>query len=363
MSYAVACLSAAVIAGFVLAVFAALGAFVDKFAAVLWPLALAVAASFVLEPAVAWVSRRLHVNKTVSCAIIGAVVCVLLAAVLYFAVPKICGELAAMAGAFADFLRSPAFAGSDTADYLHKLVETAKRAVVEHSGNGALLGAARSAIGAAGSATGGVVSFFAVLAAYAVTPIYLYYILSGNFDFFAFLERKLAFVNAGVRADILFFARTFADIMTSFFRGQILVAFCTGLVMGFGLMLCGVKFGFVLGFAAGLVNVIPYLGTIAGLSAVLPTAFFQTGGGLWLACLALCVFVLAQMFEAYFLTPKIMGNRTGLHPAVIIFSVFFWGVALNGILGMFLAVPLTAFFVAAWGRLECKLYKKEDGTR
>ena len=45
-----------------------------------------------------------------------------------------------------------------------------------------------------------------------------------------------------------------------------------------------------------------------------------------------------------------MGGRTGLHPTVIIFSVFFWGIALNGILGMILAIPLTAFLASLWAR-------------
>ena len=57
------------------------------------------------------------------------------------------------------------------------------------------------------------------------------------------------------------------------------------------------------------------------------------------------------MMAGYLLTPKIMGDRTGLHPTVIIFSVFFWGIALGGIQGMILAIPLTAFIVALWQRI------------
>lgn len=68
------------------------------------------------------------------------------------------------------------------------------------------------------------------------------------------------------------------------------------------------------------------------------------------AALALCVFAAVQMLDGYFLTPRIMGGRTGLHPAVIIFSVFFWGIALDGILGMVLAIPLTAFAAVLWSR-------------
>ena len=55
-----------------------------------------------------------------------------------------------------------------------------------------------------------------------------------------------------------------------------------------------------------------------------------------------------QTIEGWFLTPKIMGERTGLHPVTIIVAIFFWGTAFDGILGMLLAIPLTAFFVTAW---------------
>ena len=67
---------------------------------------------------------------------------------------------------------------------------------------------------------------------------------------------------------------------------------------------------------------------------------------------------LSQAIEGYFLTPKIMGDRTGLHPVVIIVAIFFWGSALGGIAGMILAIPLTAFLVVFW-RLAQEKYVRE----
>ncbi len=72
----------------------------------------------------------------------------------------------------------------------------------------------------------------------------------------------------------------------------------------------------------------------------------------------LAVFAAVQLVEGYLLTPKIMGDRTGLHPMVIIVAVFFWGTALNGIMGMILAIPLTAFLVVFW-RLAREKYVHE----
>ena len=80
----------------------------------------------------------------------------------------------------------------------------------------------------------------------------------------------------------------------------------------------------------------------------LPLAWFQAGGGLGTLVGVLVVFAIVQLIEGYVLTPKIMGDRTGLHPVAIIVAVFFWGSALQGILGMILAIPLTAFLVVFW---------------
>jgi predicted PurR-regulated permease PerM len=70
------------------------------------------------------------------------------------------------------------------------------------------------------------------------------------------------------------------------------------------------------------------------------------------------VFSAVQAIEAYLLTPRIMGDRTGLHPMAVILAIFFWGIALDGILGMILAIPLTAFLVVAW-RLARERYIRE----
>ena len=74
----------------------------------------------------------------------------------------------------------------------------------------------------------------------------------------------------------------------------------------------------------------------------------------------LCVFVGVELFVGFFLSRKLMGGKTGLHPTVIIFSVFFWGIALDGILGMILAIPLTAFIAAAYARLFKEGQNSED---
>ena len=117
------------------------------------------------------------------------------------------------------------------------------------------LGYAGNFFKTAASATGGAVAFASFAAAFAVAPIYLYYMLTSRFDFFAFLENNIGFMSPKMKEDAMFFARRFASIMSAFFRGQMTIAFIMGVLIGLGLTLVGVKFGFLLGFmilSAGL---------------------------------------------------------------------------------------------------------------
>jgi predicted PurR-regulated permease PerM len=159
-----------------------------------------------------------------------------------------------------------------------------------------------------------------------------------------------------VRADIVFLIREFVIIIESFFRGQMLIGFILGVLLSIGFTLVGLKFGLLIGLVLGALNIVPYLGTIIGLATVVPLAFFQPGGGWPLLGLVLLVKTIVQLIESWVITPKVMGERTGLHPVTIIVAIFFWGTAFGGVLGMLLAIPLTAFFVTAWRLAKQKYF-------
>lgn len=361
---AILCVSICAIGGFAIAVFKILGAFLDKFGAVIWPLALAVILSFILKPAVDFMADRLRVGRTAACWIMMAFLVVVITGGLVAVLPAFISEICAFAASLPDLFSKVSARIVEHFPQLKDIIAEKTAALKDIALKNLSLETVSGYMGnffkTAASATGGAVSFASFLAAFAVAPIYLYYMLTSRFDFFEFLENNIEFMSPKMKADAIFFARRFASIMSAFFRGQVLIAFIMGVLIGLGLTVVGVRFGFLLGFIAGMLNIIPYFGTIVGLGTILPTAFFQPGGGLITAALALCVFVAVQMLEGYFLTPKIMGGKTGLHPTVIIFSVFFWGIALDGILGMILAIPLTAFIAAAYARLFKEGQNSED---
>jgi predicted PurR-regulated permease PerM len=190
------------------------------------------------------------------------------------------------------------------------------------------------------------------LFAWAVFPIYLaFFLMAKPFEpkqvgeFMPFLKKK-------TKEDMIYLFEQFIDILLTFFRGQIIIALAQGVLFAIGFAVVGLPYGIVIGMALGLLNIIPYLGSIAGLGVAIPLAYFGDEGSILRVVLVLIVFSAVQAIEGYLLTPKIMGNRTGLHPALIIFAIFFWGVALGGILGMMLAIPLTAFAVVFWRLLK-----------
>jgi predicted PurR-regulated permease PerM len=115
-----------------------------------------------------------------------------------------------------------------------------------------------------------------------------------------------------------------------------------------------------LGLLFGLLNVVPFLGSVVGVVTTLMVAYLQPAGILEsgeMTVLYGCgaTFLLVQFLESYWLSPKVMGDRTGLHPVAIIASVFFWGIVFGGVLGMILGIPLTAFLIILW-RLMKKKY-------
>jgi predicted PurR-regulated permease PerM len=195
-----------------------------------------------------------------------------------------------------------------------------------------------------------------------VVPIYLIFFLMSRGHPSARLPDHLPFLSASVRHDVVFLVTEFIAIVVSFFRGQLLIGLIMGVLYAIGFSIVGLKFGALIGIMLGFLNVIPYLGSILGLVVTIPIALFQPDGGWKLVAMMLGVQLVVQNIEGWFLTPKIMSDRTGLHPVVVIVAIFFWGTALDGLLGMVLAIPLTAFFVTAWRLAKYKYLRAEEVT-
>jgi len=128
--------------------------------------------------------------------------------------------------------------------------------------------------------------------------------------------------------------------LAGFVRGQATVCFSLAAYYGLALTLSGLDLGFLIGAATGLGAFIPYVGMLVGLVVSLAMATAQGGG--WALVGSVCVvFIIGNLIEGYALTPKLVGDRVGLHPVWIIFSLLAGG-ALFGFVGILLSVPIAA---------------------
>ncbi|ALJ80418.1 AI-2E family transporter [Ketogulonicigenium vulgare] len=138
--------------------------------------------------------------------------------------------------------------------------------------------------------------------------------------------------------------RIFAEIdqtLSAFIRGQGLVCVVLGVFYAVTLMLAGLNFGLVIGFGAGMISFIPYVGTLVGGVAAIGLALYQFWGDWLHVAIIVAIFLIGQFLEGNVLVPKLMGGSVGLHPVWLIFAISVFG-ALFGFVGMLVAVPVAA---------------------
>ena len=165
---------------------------------------------------------------------------------------------------------------------------------------------------------------------------------------------QMTFLKDSTRAFVAEQVDSFIDILVSFFQRQTVICLIEGLMYGTGFWAVGLPYGFLIGFALGVMNLIPFFGSVVCLPVAVPLAYFVHGGSVTRLVLVLAVWLTGQFLDGYLITPKIQGNRTGLGYAGVIFSFFFWATVLGPMLGMLLAIPLSAFCVVLWRAVKAK---------
>ena len=144
------------------------------------------------------------------------------------------------------------------------------------------------------------------------------------------------------------------EVLGAFLRGQMLVMLALGTIYAIGLKLVGLEFALLIGMLAGLLSFIPYMGLVVGILVAGVAIMLQTHDPMNLLWVAM-VFIIAQVIEGTVLTPLLVGDRIGLHPVAVIFSVLAGG-QLFGFFGILLALPVFAV-IAVIMRHFHKTYK------
>ncbi|SMC35685.1 Predicted PurR-regulated permease PerM [Polynucleobacter kasalickyi] len=147
------------------------------------------------------------------------------------------------------------------------------------------------------------------------------------------------------------------SLLSQYLRGQVLVMLVLSVTYSLGLYLIGVKSAFALGTFTGLVAFIPYVGFMISLCLSLLAALLQFGSGNEIL-LVLVLFSLGQVLEGFYLTPRLVGERIGLHPVAVLFALMVFG-KLFGFLGILLAFPMSAICLVAFRFLKHKYFSSQ----
>src|SRR2546425_3785733 len=202
-----------------------------------------------------------------------------------------------------------------------------------------------------------VASWFGVLAGVALIPVYAFYFLLEKEGIETKWTDYLPVAKSEFKDELVFVLKSINDYLITFFRGQVIVALCDGILYAIGFFMVGLPYAFLLGVLATVLTLIQLLGAITTCVLALVIAFVQFG--LWLhPLLVLAVFAVVQTLEGLVISPKIMGDRVGLHPLTIIIAVMVGTTLLGGLLGGILAIPLTAALRVLMFRYVWK--KRED---
>ncbi len=168
-----------------------------------------------------------------------------------------------------------------------------------------------------------------------VVPVVFYYFL---LDMPRIRKRVLELAPPGRRAALSFRLGEADRVFSGYLRGQMSVALILAGLYAVGLALVGIRFGVVIGVAAGLLNIVPYVGVLTGLVLSLIMAAVDQSAWTGLAGV-LAVFGVCQVLEGFYITPKIVGDKVGLSPMETIIALILGG-ELGGLLGLVLAIPV-----------------------
>jgi predicted PurR-regulated permease PerM len=160
------------------------------------------------------------------------------------------------------------------------------------------------------------------------------------------------------RATVRRLAREWDAAISGFVRGQSAVCLILGTFYAVALTIAGLNFGLLIGLLAGLITFVPYVGSLTGLILALGVAVAQFWPNWGSVVMVLGIFLVGQFAEGNILSPKLVGERVGLHPVWVIFALLAFGY-LFGFVGLLVAVPLAAT-IGVLARFALERYRESS---
>ena len=186
-----------------------------------------------------------------------------------------------------------------------------------------------------------VASWAGTIVGLALVPVFTFYFLQEKAGIQKGWTNYLPLQESRLKDELVFVLNAINNYLIVFFRGQVIIAFCDAVLLVTGFLLLGINYAVLFGVVAGLLSMVPYLGTIVTIVPIVLLAAVQFHDLLHPA-MVVAIFGIVHTIEGFVVAPKIMGDRVGLHPLTIIVAVLIGTTLLGGILGGILAIPVTA---------------------
>ncbi|MFC6491133.1 AI-2E family transporter [Nitratireductor sp. GCM10026969] len=316
---------------------AALILFLYIFSSILLPFLAGMVLAYFLDP-VADRLQRLGTSRLTATILILVGFLVLLVLALMLIIPILGNQLAEFAVRFPDYLsRLQQLITSWDPGWFEETVGVNPQALQE--GLSTLLTEGTGFVATLfGSIWSSGLALINLVSLFVVTPVVAFYML---LDWDRMIDKVDSWIPRDHVETVRQIARDINVATAGFVRGQGTLCLILGVYYAAGLTLLGLNFGLLIGFFAGLISFIPYVGSLLGLALSLGVAFVQFWPEwYWVAAVA-AVFFSGQFLEGNILQPKLMGRSVGLHPVWLMFALFAFGY-LFGFVGLLIAVPTAA---------------------
>ena len=319
---------------------------------VLLPFFVAWVAAYMLYPIVRFLQYKCHLRNRILCIfltlmLVGGVI----AAVSYVMVPPFVEEMGHVKEVAARYIGKTA----RYQDSLPQSVETfirknispeqIEKLLKEKDVQAAIKNIVPKAWNFIWSTAGWVINMIASL----IGLLYFFFLLK---DYELYSEGWLRYVPQRHRSIVSQIVGDIETGMNGYFRGQALVALSNCVMFSLGFWIIGFPLPIALGCFIGLISFVPYLQVVGILPAIILALLraADTGQNFWLLIGGvLLVYIVVQILQDSIVTPYVMGNITGLSPAVILLSLSVWGYML-GIIGLIIALPVTTLMISYYRR-------------
>lgn len=159
------------------------------------------------------------------------------------------------------------------------------------------------------------------------------------------------------KRDVMYVAVRINDALLEFVKGRLLMAIFVGLITMIALLIVRVDFAIIIGFVTCIADIIPYIGPFLGF---LPAVLFAFMDSPMKALIVGIIFVLIQWAENNIIAPKLLGDKIGLNPLLILIAIIIGG-GMFGVMGMILGVPLISVIIILIDFIKLKYYERKTG--